>query len=356
MFNFNTFTRRDQGTRAAGILAVLGIGMSLTSCTLDNPDQAVPAESATQAQTGGEGRLIDATLFVKVSDRHDDSPLGPLYQSILEGPVFGPDGALYLTDVAAPAGDPKVVRIDMETKEITPVHTDETSIYSSAQFSPADGKLYLTDFTGRVERMNADGSEVETILEGQVEGQPMVADDIAFDLSGNMYLTDFVGTPWNSTGRVIRINADGTSPTVIQGGLARPNGIAFTPDYSRLWVNEGTANRVSNFALSADGTAVVDSFIGMTIDNGLVADRPAVVRALDSITVDADGNIYQAVHGAGEILVWNQAGQRVATVKLEEPDVTNVAIKPGTREAYATTAGEDGGYVYEFEALAEAME
>lgn len=346
---------RGQGIRVVGLLAVLGMGMALVTGDLG---QAASAEGSGAAQdhAGTGSRTINATLFTKVSDRHEDSPLGPLYQSILEGPVFSPDGDLYLTDVAAPAGEPKVLKIDMDTREVTGVHTDETSIYSSAQFSPKDGQLYLTDFGGRVERMNPDGSQVETVLEGQVEGQSMVADDIAFDPDGNMYLTDFVGTPWEPTGRIIRLNADGTAPTVIQSGLARPNGIAFTPDYSRLWVNEGTANRVSNFALSEDGTTVVDSFVGMRVDNGLHPTRAGIARALDSIAVDADGNIYQAVHGAGEILVWSQTGKFVATVKLKDEDVTNLAIKPGTRDAYVTTAGEDGGYVYRFKALAEAME
>lgn len=342
------FVSRVKGTVAVCTLAAIGTAVVVA-----------PFAAADQHRGSTAGpRTIHATSFVKVSDRHEDSPLGVNYQSLLEGPAFGPDGDLYLTDTAAPAGEPKVLKIDLETKAITPLHTDRRSIYSSAQFSPKDGKLYLTDFLGRVERMNSDGSDVTTVFEGPIDGKPMVTDDIAFDPDGNMYITDFTGTPWEPTGRLIRLDADGTSASVLQDGLARPNGIAFTPDYSRLWVAEQASNQVSNFGLTEDGTAVTpnDAFLGMSVDNGLRHARAGVVPiALDSTAVDADGNVYQAVHGGGQILIWNQEGGLEAIVELDEPDVTNLAIEPGTRDAYATVGGEDGGYVYRFNALANGI-
>jgi lactonase len=347
---------RGNGVRVVGLFAALATGMSLTSCASPVAHEAGRAGGDEhELWTDADVPVIEATKFVKVSDRHEDSPLGINYQSILEGPTFGPDGDLYLTDVAAPAGEPKVLKLDVETKEVVPLHTDDSSIYSSAQFSPADEKLYLTDFTGRVERMESDGS-VTTVFEGPVEGRPVVVDDIAFDPEGNMYITDFSGTPWDPTGRLLRLNADGTNPIVLQDGLAGPNGISFTPDYSRLWVAEGAANRVSNFTLSEDRTAVVGASINFYENNGLVPAREGYyAEAMDSTAVDADGNIYQAIHGGGQILVWSQGGQLLTVVTFDDIDVTNLAIQPGTRDAYVTTAGEDGGYVYRFEALAEGI-
>ena len=34
---------------------------------------------------------------------------------------------------------------------------------------------------------------------------------------------------------------------------------------------------------------------------------------------------------------------------------TNVAIEPGTTDAYMTVSGQDGGFVYEFEAFGEGI-
>lgn len=364
MFRTGRMGTRRNGLGAVGLLAAAGLGAVLTSVAGGDADSALSLRAVATADGNRHGgpqdgiRTIRSSVFVKVSDRHDDSPLGPNYQSLLEGPAFGPDGDLYLTDAAAPAGEPKVLKVDLDTKEVTPLHTDESSLYSSSQFSPKDGRLYLTDFKGRVERMEPDGSEVTTVFEGEVDGRLVVADDIAFDAEGNMYITDFTGTPWEPTGRLIRLEADGSSPSVLQGGLARPNGIAFTPDFSRLWVAEATANRLSSFGLSEDGTSVIpnDAFIGMTVDRGVREGAEGVVPiALDSTAVDADGNVYQTVHGAGEILIWNAAGKLMAVVNFADADVANLAIEPGTRNAYATVGGETGGYVYRFKALAEGI-
>lgn len=79
--------------------------------------------------------------------------------------------------------------------------------------------------------------------------------------------------------------------------------------------------------------------------------------SLDSITVDGEGNIYQTVYGGGEILIWNSVGDLLTTVIMKDESsnarlgVTNVAIKPGAKDAYVTVGADDGAYVYRFEAI-----
>lgn len=308
---------------------------------------------------GGFVTAIDASKFAKIAETHENSSLGDV-KNLAEGPSFGPDGGLYVTDVAAPGGEPKVRKLDLNTQEWTDVYTDEGGIYSSAQFSPRDSKLYLTDMRGKVIRMKPDGSEVETVFDGPVNDRTMVADDIAFDREGNMYVTDLSGSPWDPTGRLIRIAFSGGTASVLQDGLATPNGVAFTPDYSRLWANESSANRLINFCLSEDGTNVVDGRVGLYGDLGTKAGGDSTM-AYDSITIDSGGNIYQAVYGRGEILVWNAGGDLIATVRMQDEfssnplGVTNVAIKPGTKEAFATVGADDGSYLYQFEALGDGV-
>jgi lactonase len=59
--------------------------------------------------------------------------------------------------------------------------------------------------------------------------------------------------------------------------------------------------------------------------------------------------------------VWDQNGDLVETVKvpqnLDKPEtyVTNLAIKPGTRDGYIVVGGQAGGFVYTFKALADGI-
>lgn len=344
----------DSGIRAgrvAGWVATCAVAaLALTACTSDGGqgDNAV-----------GAVPTIEATEFVKIAEPHENSALGEI-KSLAEGSVFGPDGGLYVTDVAAPGGEPKILKLDLDTKEWTTIYTDQDGVYSSAQFSPKDGKLYVTDMGGKILRMNPDGSTVETVFDGPVDGRRIVADDIAFDAAGSMYITDFAGTPWDPTGRLIRIDSTGGVPTVLQEGLASPNGISFTNDYSRLWVNETTANRLSNFRLNEDGSSIIDGRVGIYVNLGTKSGGDTTM-SIDSIAVDSEGNIYQTVYGGGEILIWNSVGDLLATVitksesSIPQLGITNIAIKPGTKDAFATVGAENGSYVYQFEALGEGI-
>ncbi|MCE0762104.1 SMP-30/gluconolactonase/LRE family protein [Pseudonocardia kujensis] len=263
------------------------------------------------------------------------------HHTTVEGPAFGPDGQLYFTDATAPPRAPKILRLDPSTKQVTPIYTDETSFYSSAQFSPRDGRLYATDLLGgKIDSMNADGSDVRTVLSGAVAGHPMRPDDLTFDLDGSMFIADMAGTPWAPTGRIIRTDANGADPTVLADNMPSPNGISFDPQHSALWVSQFGGNRVDHLVLASDHRSVTDGHTALTHDGGL--------GRFDSNAVDADGNLYQANYGAGEMLVYDDMGAVILTVRvpqtLPEPQllVTNVAIQPGTRNAYMTVGGKKG--------------
>ena len=294
--------------------------------------------------------MIVARPVAKVAPLDTSAAFGT--NTLLEGPAFGPNGNLYFVNLTAPPGQPKILQLNVRTKQTTPVYTDNTnSGFSSLQFSPADGKMYVTDFnTGNIDRLNPDGTGFQTVFSGPIKGQTMVPDDIAFNQAGDMYITDYQGSPWNLIGRVVRLDANGQNPIVVQGGLSAPNGISFTPDFSGLWVSELTLGREDHFTLSADGTSIAAGSVGMTANIGLTG--------FDSNSIDSAGNVYQCVVGAGKLLVWNTNGDLVATIvvpqNLPQPETltTNLAIKPGTTDGYLTVGGGNGGYIYKFKALA----
>ncbi len=275
--------------------------------------------------------------------------------TVVEGPVFTSDGSLVVVKGPTVPGEPKVLKVDISTGEVSTLFTDRTnSSYSSAQISPIDDRIYLTDIVGgHIDSIRQDGSGFRTVAEGDIEGVRMAPDDIAFDQDGNLFVNDMLGYDrpgWDAMGRVIRFDHATFAPVVLARNLAAPNGIAFTPDFSALWVSEYTGNKISYLGLNAGHTAVVKSWPAVYVNSGSTQ--------VDSLAVDSVGNIYQGVHGVPEMRIWSPRGALLKTVTLpsDAPDgvdsMTNVAIKPGTTDAYATVGGTNGGYVYTFTALA----
>ncbi|MEU6763317.1 SMP-30/gluconolactonase/LRE family protein [Streptomyces sp. NPDC046853] len=325
-------------------VAALGL-LALTACGT----QTTTAASASHPEPSGEGRTIKATRVAHVTDPHEATG-----RTLLEGPVLQENGDLYVVDVTAPAGEPKVLSVDLATGKHRSVHTDKTGAYTSAQISPYDGRLYLTDYTGPVVSMEPDGSDPRTFFSGEVDGSAMNPDDIAFDDEGNLYVSDLHGMkPGEAKGRIVRIDRDGKKTTVLADELAHPNGVMFDPATRGLWISELAKNTVSYLLLDADKTAVASQHEAIHVDAG--------VAQTDSIAVDADGNLYQALHGRPAMAVYSPHGERLATVEIPAKaakgleSATNVAISSGGRKAYMTVSGPDGGYIYRFTALADGI-
>ncbi|CAM5233716.1 Lactonase drp35 [Streptomyces tendae] len=319
-----------------GVLALAGCGTQTAGAPRD------------PGTTGGD-RTIHAQQVMRLTEVHEQTGM-----TLLEGPVFDEDGELLVVDVTAPAGEPKLLRVNVRKKTSEPVHTDARGAYTSAQFSPYDGRIYLTDFShGDIVSLAPDDADPRTFFSGEVDGARMNPDDLAFDREGNLYLSDSRGmSEGEAKGRVVRIDRGGKEATVLADGLASPNGISFDTDYRGLWFSELTQNRVSYLLLDGRGR-VASRHTAIRVDGG--------IARTDSIAVDADGNLYQGLHGRPAMAVYDKYGERLATVEVPAraarglESATNVAITPGGTRAYMTVSGPDGGYLYGFDALGEGI-
>lgn len=338
-------SRHQRVTTAIGVLAVSAL---VAGCA---PDQDDPESSQAQNE-----RIQTAEQWAQLTTAHEETGM-----TLLEGPVIGPDDRLYVTDVTAPPGEVKVFALDREDPDAEPemIYTDETSALTSAQFSPADGRLYLTDFAGgRILSLTPEGEDLEVVFSGEIDGAEMHPDDISFDEEGNLYITDSTGYDdayWEPSGRVIRIDAAGEEPTVLGDDFPAPNGIAFTPDFDGLWVSHNTANQIDYFSLSEEGTELVTAHPAIQVDAGKAT--------VDSLAVDAEGHLYIGHHNRAAVVVYDEQGDLVQTIEAEQEgpetevsSATNLAIEEGTTEGYMTVSGDTGGYIYTFEALAEGIQ
>ncbi|MBM7437015.1 SMP-30/gluconolactonase/LRE family protein [Streptomyces sp. HB132] len=328
--------------RSLAVLAIVGT-LVLTGCGTETGGRADSTPAA-----GGADRTIRAHEVMQLTKVHPETGM-----TLLEGPTFDGNGKLLVVDVTAPAGKPKVIRVDVRKRTSQAVHTDDRGAYTSAQFSPYDGRLYLTDYAhGEVVSLAPDGSDPRTFFSGDVEGARMNPDDIAFDEDGNLYVSDSRGLSTDDAhGRVVRIERDGKKSTVLAEGLASTNGISFDAGYEGLWISELTQNRISYLRLDGKG-GVASKHTAVRVDGG--------IAQTDSIAVDAAGNIYQALHGRAAMAVYDRHGERLATVEVPAraeglESATNVAITPGGTKAYMTVSGPAGGFLYTFDAPAKGV-
>jgi lactonase len=311
------------------------------------------AVAAPGSFAGSEGRppvaQIDAEILAKVAELSPPGPYGRV--TVLESPVFGPDGKLYFVNLYAAADQAKIARLDLKTQSVENLYSDNYSVFSSIRFSPHNGNIYVCDYqSGKVHRFDLKARKLETTFDGMIGNYRAKTDDVAFDKDGNMYLSDENGTLKSPVGRLIRLDPDGHNPTVVYEGFAGGNGIAFAPDFAGLWVSEFRRSVIDYINLSEDGKSVADMSVGVYVGGGQ--------GELDSITVDSAGNIYEAVWGSGRVMIYSKSGDLAGIVRLKDnlpkPQllVTHVAIRKGSLAAYITVGGENGGYIYRFNALA----
>lgn len=118
-------------------------------------------------------------------------------------------------------------------------------------------------------------------------------------------------------------------------GIGMSNGIGWSPDGSTMYHVDSTAGTVTGWRYDLDAGELGTARVLRTV--------PPSVGMPDGLAVDAEGSIWLAVWGAGEVWRLDPTGRTVATVPVPTPLVSSCAFGgPELDILYITTAARDG--------------
>jgi gluconolactonase len=176
--------------------------------------------------------------------------------------------------------------------------------------------------TRRVTRRELDGSL--TVLANSFQGQRLNRpNDVVVKSDGSIYFTDPTGaaTPeqWDlSFAGVFRVSADLGTMTLLVNDFLTPNGLAFSPDESVLYINDTRRGHIRAFDVAPNGT------LARQTDRVFADLRGPEPGVPDGMKVDVAGNVFCG--GAGGIYVLDSKGKKLGRIVHGQPATTNMAF------------------------------
>ncbi len=183
------------------------------------------------------------------------------------------------------------------------------------------GRLLACEHSARrVTRQDSDG-EITTIANRYRGSRLNRPNDVIVKSDGSIYFTDpgapAPGLDLDYSG-VYMVSHDLDDITLLVGDFITPNGIAFSPDESVLYVNDTRRQHIRAFDVQPNGTLALASDRVLC---DLSGDRPGVP---DGMKVDVEGNIYCG--GSGGVWVIASDGNHLGTIVHGHDASTNVAF------------------------------
>jgi gluconolactonase len=176
--------------------------------------------------------------------------------------------------------------------------------------------------TRRVTRYEQDGSL--TVIANSFQGKRLLRpNDVIVKSDGAIYFTDPGGPlapeQWDVTvAGVYRVSPDLGSMSLLVEDMVGPNGLAFSPDESVLYVNDARRRHVRAFDLLPNGTLAKQT---SRVFADLGGAEPGVP---DGMKVDVAGNVYTG--GAGGLYIMDSKGKKLGRIVHGQPATTNVAF------------------------------
>ena len=187
------------------------------------------------------------------------------------------------------------------------------------------GHLLAAEHDGRrVSRLSGDGERI-TVVANSFQGRQLNRpNDVIVKSDGSIYFTDPWTFPraanqWEQTiSGVYRVSPDLGTLTLLVADFTLPNGLAFSPDESVLYVNDSRRRHIRAFDVMPTGALALSSD---RVFADLGGERPGVP---DGMKVDVQGNVYCG--GSGGLWILDSSGKHLGTVVHGAEATTNLCM------------------------------
>jgi len=299
----------------------------------------VPSHSVTEARNDLSQYLKSRSHFRLSSARPSNMDNKDSLQAILddnsqvekvadgfeftEGPLWHPQGFLLFSDI------PANTIYQWTPKEKSKIFR-RPSGNANGNTLDREGRLLSAEHSNRRVSRTLEDGRVVTVA-SQYKGKRLNSpNDLVVKSDGSIYFTD---PPYGIKSEqeelgfygVYRIAPDGTL-TLLVRDFVRPNGIAFSPDEKKLYVDDSEKGHIRVFDVKPDGT----------VENGRIfaelkdSNKSGVP---DGMKVDQEGNVYST--GPGGVWVFSPSGNLLG--KIAVPEVaTNLAWGDSLRDSSAS--------------------
>jgi gluconolactonase len=240
-------------------------------------------------------------------------PLGPT-----EGPLWWKEGGyLLFSDINASK------RMKYTPGQGVTVFQEKTN-QANGLTRDLQGRLLACEHeTRRVTRQELDGSL--TVIANSFQGRRLNRpNDLVVRSDGSIYFTDPWSSPaareqWDLTfSGVYRLTPDLGTMTLLLDDMLFPNGLAFTPDESVLYVDDLLRGHIRAFDIAANGT------LARQTDRVFADLRGSEPGVPDGMKVDTAGNVYCG--GAGGIYILDPKGKKLGRIVHGENATTNIGF------------------------------
>ncbi len=257
-------------------------------------------------------------------------PVGAGVHELAEGPVWD-EAAQLVRWVDIHAAAVYAGRLHDGALEVVAQLVVEASPTVGCVVPTADGGLLIAGRHGLF-AVTGDGPPVPgpVILDPTVDAR---LNDGAVDPQGRFLVGSMALDSRRGEDRLYRVEPDGSVIT-LRTGLSLSNGLGWSPDGGTLYHVDSIATAVTAFPYPPAGDRLGE---GVVLTRG----GPGLP---DGLCVDAEGSVWVAWWGTGEVRRYAPSGEQTACVRMPVPQPSSVAFVGARRDLLlVTTAWEDLG-------------
>lgn len=213
--------------------------------------------------------------------------------------------------------------------DVVPVLTTDVPLGAVAPVAGEPGR-WVAALGDGIALLDADGGREWLDRPERDAPVPTRMNDGVCDAEGRFWAGSMAYDEVSGVGSLYRTDPDGTVTRLVQG-LTIANGPAVSADGRRLFLADSAAHTVTRYELGEDGH----------LHDGLVIVRTGEEGVPDGMTTDAEGTLWVAVHGAGQVRRYDADGYPLLTVDLPARQPTSVTVVPGGLVVTTATKGMD---------------